>query len=208
MPFSPDFQAFEVKILEIVERIVLRHVHRLVMAVSTNGATAATIRMWSSAEISSAVTKCGRQSPRRRQRAGTAATHGPRPSYFSMRAVGHALLALVGPGERRLDAVGRVVGEREQIVPVGAIESRWLLRMPCWRDLGAEVPRAGARRNCGARDSAPRRTAGTRPSPSRVATEAAYASIAHALGDRCAHARAGVGVVAQAEHDERIAQAR
>jgi hypothetical protein len=33
--------------------------------------------------------------------------------------------------ERRLDAVAGVVGERQLIVPVGAIELWWVKRAPC-----------------------------------------------------------------------------
>ncbi len=62
-----------------------------------------------------------------------------------------------------------------EIVPVGAIESRWLLRMPCWRISffsfsGRREAKRGAARYCSASNS------GKAPFSCASPTEAAYAS--------------------------------
>ena len=59
MPFKPGVPGLEVQVLEVLERIVLGHVDGLEIAASMYGWIAACIRMWSRAEISSALTKAG-----------------------------------------------------------------------------------------------------------------------------------------------------
>jgi hypothetical protein len=102
----------EVEILELAVRVILGTFTVLEMLVSTNGATAATISWCALALISSAGDEVGRQLPHVAAARAIEAVGVVFDRVFLPAAV-DALLARVGPRERRLDAVRRVVGEGE-----------------------------------------------------------------------------------------------
>ena len=80
-----------------------------------------------------------------------------------------------------------------EIVPVGAIDSRWLLRRPCLRmscfsASGRREAKRGAARYCSASNS------GNAPFSLRELDRGGIGLVAHALGDLRAHARAPASV--------------
>ena len=93
-----------------------------------------------------------------------------------------------------------------EMVPVGAIDSRWLLRMPCAR-IAALI--ASGRRDAkrGAARYASASNSGNAPFSCAISTDATYAASRIASRDAGGHRASLVAVVAQAELDQRVAEA-
>jgi hypothetical protein len=121
-------------------------------------------------------------------------------------AVGHALAARVRPGERRFDAVRRVVGEREadgagrrdrqQVRVAQAVRADLLLHLgrQARREVAARQVEIGIEQREGA--------AFLREFDARE-----IGAVAHELGDACRHRARLDRVVAQLQHDQRVAEA-
>ncbi len=124
-----------------------------------------------------------------------------------VRAVRHALLARVGPGERRLDAVGGIVGEgeadgaggsdREQVRIADAVLANALLDV-----------RGQARGEVAAREVEVLVEHREGATLARNIDRGRIGAVAHDLADLRGHGARALGVVAQAQHRKRVAQAR
>jgi hypothetical protein len=121
-------------------------------------------------------------------------------------AVGHALLAGVGPGEGRLDAVGGVVGEGQADGAGGGDRQQVRVAQAVLADLVLDV---GGRREAKLPPDRYRSALNSGKAPrSRASSDRGQVgTVAHELGDLASPCRARRGVVAQAEHDQRVAQA-
>ena len=93
-----------------------------------------------------------------------------------------------------------------EMVPVGAIDSRWLLRRPCWRI--AFLISSGRRdANRGADEVRVDVESRERTLVLRDLHRRQVRGVAHRFGDPRRHRTPFVGVVAQVEHDQRVAEA-
>ena len=93
-----------------------------------------------------------------------------------------------------------------EIVPVGAIDSRWLLRMPCAR-IAALIVSGRREANRGAARYCSTSSSGNAPFSLRDLHRRRVRGVAHRLGDARGHRAALGGVVAQVELDQRVAEA-
>ena len=125
---------------------------------------------------------------------------------FLQRTVGHALLARIGPREGRLDAVRGVVGERQADGPCRGDGQQVRVAQAVLLDELLDRRRQ-ARGEARAREIEVGVEERERAALARELDGTAIGGVAHGLGNRGGHAARFVAVVAQPQHDERVAQA-
>ena len=177
----------------------------MLIAASMYGCTAAIICMWSSALISSALTKLGGQ-------LALVSAHAPEHAVgivlddvLLLAAVGHPLLADVGPGERGLDAARRIARRTRAR---SSRSARSTADASCGCRARGSAPSsvwAAAMRSAAPPGTCRHRRAGMRPSR-RVAPRTPRRRASRIVLVMSAASARGLGaVVAQAEHRQRVA---
>ena len=203
--FQPRFPGLEVEVLELIVRIILGHVHRL-----ADGR----IDEWRDGRHHAHMVARGnveRGDEMRGQLLHVAAgvpVQPPRVVFDvvgALRIVGHALLALVGPRIRRLDAIRCVVGERERYGASGRdrqqVAVAQAVRLDIFHQRGRQARRELRRRQVAARVEQRKRAFLFRESD-----RCGVRFVAHVFRDLSAHAARLVGVVLETEHYQGVAK--